>query len=265
LLFRVASHRPIDELMTPSLLAGARRRVREPSSFGAGQLDALSRACGIPLRAYRADHVAERIERALDREGVRSVAELPALLRRDAEARGRFRRAVAISVTGRFRDPQQYDLLQSKILPDLTGEREGLRVWSAGCATGLELLGVAALLETLGALDRAQLLGSDILDENIKTARGSLVESVSPRVAARTRWEVRDLTSDGTPDARFDLILCRNVGIYLEPGSRDKLMRALAGALTRGGVLLLGRSERLTDPAHYGLDPYADHAYRSPG
>jgi chemotaxis protein methyltransferase CheR len=264
LLFRVEPHRPIDELMTPSLLAGARRRVREPSSFGAGQLDALSRACGIPLRAYRPDHVAERIERAIDREGLHSVADLPALLRRDPDARTRLRRAVAISVTGRFRDPQQYDLLESTILPELTAERGSLRVWSAGCATGLELLGVAALLERLGALDRAQLLGSDLLEENIETARGSLVASVSPRVAARTRWEVRDLTSDGTPGARFDLILCRNVGIYLEPASRDRLMRTLAGALTRGGVLLLGRSERLTDPAHYGLEPYADHAYRSP-
>ena len=248
--------------MTQSALAGARRAAREPYSFGAGQLDALSRACGIPLREYRADHVAERVERALQRERLASVADLPALLRRDAAARARFRRAVAISVTGRFRDPHQYDLLRDDILPRLIGDHDALRVWSAGCANGLELLGVAALLEGLGAIDRAQLLGSDLLAENIDAARASGIEAVNSGVAARTRWEVRDLTAGEAPDARFTLILCRNVGIYLAPDARERLMHTLAGALSRGGVLLLGRSERLTGPERYGLEPYADRAYR---
>ncbi len=246
--------------MPQSLLSGARRRVREPSPYGAGQLDALSRACGIPLRAYRADHVAERIERALEREHAETVADLPALLRRDPEVRARFRRAIAITVTGRFRDPQQYTLLNDKILPDLIAKHSSLRVWSAGCANGMELFGVAALLQSLGALDRAQLLGSDLLEENVAAARDAGLEGVSPEVASRTRWEVRDLVSDGAPDARFALILCRNVGIYLEPGARDSLMRTLSGALVRGGVLLLGRSERLIDPGRHGLEDYAPHA-----
>ena len=250
--------------MTLPALAGARRRVREPSSLGAGQLDALSRACGIPLRAYRADHVAERIERAIAREGLSSVADLSALLRRDALARARFRRAVAISVTGRFRDPRQYDLLRHRILPELIAAHQGVRVWSAGCANGLELLGVAALLEGLGALGDAQLLGSDLLEENIDAARASGIDAVNPRVASRTRWEVRDLTCDGGPHAPFTLILCRNVGIYFAPDARDRLMHTLAGALVPGGVLLLGRSERLIAPEQYGLEAHADNAYRRP-
>jgi len=248
--------------MSQSLLPGARRRVREPSSFGAGQLDALSRACGIPLRAYRPDHVAERIERALEREGLRSVADLPALLRRDTAARTRFRRTVAISVTGRFRDPHQYDFLRRTALPELTAAGTAPRVWSAGCSNGLELFGVAALLEEIGALDRAHLLGSDLLSENIDAARGSGLEAVSSRVASRTRWEVRDLTSDGAPDARFGLVLCRNVSIYLAPDARHRLVDMLASTLTRDGILLLGRSERIADPARHGLAHYGPNAYR---
>jgi chemotaxis protein methyltransferase CheR len=248
--------------MTLPTLAGASRPAREPSSLGAGQLDALSRACGIPLRAYRADHVAERIERTLEREGVGTVADLPALLRRDAAARARFRRAVAISVTGRFRDPHQFDLLRDRILPELLDEHDRVRVWSAGCANGLELIGVAALLEGLGALGQAQLLGSDLLEENIESARATGIGAVSPRVASRTRWEVRDLTCDGAPDAPFSLILCRNVGIYFAADARDRLMHTLARALAPGGVLLLGRSERLIDPYKHGLVAYADNAYR---
>ena len=248
--------------MTPSALAGARRRTGGPSSFGAGQLDALSRACGIPLRAYRTDHVRERIERAVERERVGTVADLPALLRSDAAARGRFRRAVAISVTGRFRDPHQYDLLRDRVLPQLIGDHGAIGVWSAGCANGLELLGVASLLEGLGALDHAQLLGSDLLEENIAAARASGVDIVSPRVASRIRWEVRDLTCEGAPDASFSLILCRNVGIYFAADARDRLMHTLAGALAPGGVLLLGRSERMVVPERYGLAAHAGNAYR---
>jgi chemotaxis protein methyltransferase CheR len=171
---------------------------------------------------------------------------------------------VAISVTGRFRDPHQYDFLRGTVLPELTAATTNLRVWSAGCSNGLEVLGVAALLEELDALDKAHLLGSDLLEENIDAARGSGLQAISSRVASRTRWEVRDLTSDGAPDARFDLILCRNVGIYFAPDARLRLMDLLAGALNRNGILLLGRSERITDPAAHGLVAYGPNAYRRP-
>jgi chemotaxis protein methyltransferase CheR len=84
----------------------------------------------------------------------------------------------------------------------------------------------------------------------------------STAVAARTRWEVRDLTQDGAPEGRFDLILCRNVGIYFAPAARARLMEKLSGALAVRGILLLGRSERLSAPGEIGLAPYAPHAYR---
>src|SRR3954463_12786639 len=77
----------------------------------------LSTACGLSLHAYRSDHVAGRIERSLDRERLNHPDDLTALVRRAAAARARFRRMLAISVTGRFRDPQQFDLLSEKVLP----------------------------------------------------------------------------------------------------------------------------------------------------
>jgi chemotaxis protein methyltransferase CheR len=231
----------------------------------ATDVDTLSRACGIPLHAYRAEHIAERVERALEREKLNSLVDLAGLLRRSAVARDRFRRAVAISVTGRFRDPDQYDLLRDRILPALLDKDSDLRVWSAGCATGLEVYGLAALIDSMGALDRARFLGSDLLEQNIEAAREGGADGVPPSaaIAARTRWEVRDLTQDGAPDGRFDLILCRNVAIYFAPAARARLIHKLAGSLAAGGILLLGRSERVSAPAEYGLDPYAPHAYRS--
>ncbi len=227
-------------------------------------LDSLSRAAGITLSAYRPEHVAARVAQAVEREGADSPAALAALLCRSTAARRRFRRAVAISVTGRFRDAHQFELLRDRIFPDLLAAGRTLRVWSAGCATGLELYSVAEVLRSLGALGQARLLGSDLIEENIEVARrgGGDGRVLPVEVAARIRWEVRDLLSGAAPQGSFDLVVCRNVGIYFTREARARLRDLLAAALTPGGVLLLGRSERLTDPRRLGLEPYAAHAYR---
>ena len=57
-------------------------------------------------------------------------------------------------------------------------------------------------------------------------------------------------------------MLCRNVLISLDASVRAAVQRKLAGALRRGGVLLLGRSEWLPAPARLGLAPAGPHAYR---
>ena len=60
-------------------------------------------------------------------------------------------------------------------------------------------------------------------------------------------------------------MLCRNVAIYLEPGARRRLYATLVAALSARGILLLGRSERLLDPAALGLLQVAPHAYERVG
>ena len=136
----------------------------------AEQVRALGDAAGLPLREYREAHVCERVRRALEREEVDGVGALVSLLRRDPAARTRFRRAVAVSVSGFFRDPHQFDLLEAELLPELLAARTRLRVWSAGAAEGQELYSLGILLERAGRLDDAYLLGSDLLAENVAAA-----------------------------------------------------------------------------------------------
>jgi chemotaxis protein methyltransferase CheR len=223
----------------------------------------LARAADLALAAYRGDHVGERIERALRREGVSDVRSLAVLIARDPEARTRFRRSVAVSVSGLFRDPAQFDLLESTLLPQLISGGRRVSVWSAGCADGSELYSVAVLLQRLEALDRALLLGSDLLDENLALARRCDYDGVSfsPALRTRMRWERRDLLRDGVTPGKWRLILCRNLAIYLAPEPKRVLHERLAGALARGGVLLLGRSERISDPERLGLRRAAAHTY----
>jgi len=221
------------------------------------ELAALERASGLPLASFRSEHVLEQIRRACEREAIEPGA-LARALGGDRDARRRFRRSVAISHSALFRDPEQFELLERDVLPRLLASGSRVSVWSAGCAAGDELHSLALVLERLGALDRALLLGSDLLEENVAAARAGTYPGA---LRLRMRWERRDLAADGPPAGRWRLILCRNVAIYLAPAARSRLYETLAAALAVRGVLLLGRSERLLDPGALGLRPAGPNAY----
>lgn len=237
-----------------------------PSSVqqSAGPLRELSLASGLNLLAYREDHVSERVTRALEHEGMNDVAELARLVAADADVRARFRRSVAMVVTGLFRDPEQFHLLEREVLPLVMGTRRHLRIWSAGCADGSELYSVGIVLAQMGLLESAALLGSDVLHENLLLAERGVCGDVQlpASLRARMRWEQRDLLADSMPPGKWSVILCRNVAIYLREEPKRRLHERLSAALAQGGVLLLGRSERVADPAALGLEPVAGRAYR---
>lgn len=222
---------------------------------------ALARVSALPLHLFREEHLATQLGRALASEGVADLRALAARLAADPDARARFRRSIAVSVSGPFRDPQQFALLERELLPPLLEQARRLRIWSAGCADGSELVSLGRLLLKLDALDRAQMLGSDLLEENLVRARRADL-GVPAEIRRRLRWEQRDLVAAPAPPGTWHLVLCRNVVIYLTPAARTQLERTLASALAPGGVLLLGRSERLPDPAALGLAAAGPNAYR---
>lgn len=243
-----------------------RRRMAAAVEHPLDQADlaVLGRVCGIPLGAYRPGHVQACVGRMLARCGVPDLPGLIRLCQRDAAGRAAVTRCLLVPTTGLFRDPEQFALLARDILPGLAGRPGAVRVWSAGCSDGTELYSVAVLLHRLGVLSRCRLLGTDIVAERVDQAsRGGPAAGPACREAAAVlRWQRRDLVREPPPPGRFDLVLCRNVLIYLEASVRSAVHGKLAATLRRGGVLLLGRSEWLPDPARLGLAPAGPHAYR---
>jgi chemotaxis protein methyltransferase CheR len=238
--------------------------VRGADPPGQADLARLARASGIALESYRQAHVSACVARALARHQAPSVAGLARLCRRDPAVRASVRRSILVPVTGLFRDPEQFDLLGQRVLPELLASRGGLSVWSAGCSDGSELYSVVLLLRQLGALQGSRLVGSDLSGGRLDVARRGTVVSGGVRREARPvlHWERRDLLRQPPPPGAFDLVLCRNVAIYFEPPAQQALHAKLAAALRPGGVLMLGTCEQLLAPDQFGFTAAGPHLYR---
>jgi two-component system CheB/CheR fusion protein len=200
-----------------------------------------------------------------------------------------------IHVTSFFRDPEVFDLLAEKIVPDLIRSHstdEPLRVWIAGCSTGEETYSLAMLFrEQITAAKRdikLQVFASDIDADAIASAREGLypetIEAeVSParlarffskeehgyRVSTELRaaviFAVQDVLAD-PPFSRLDLISCRNLLIYLQPEAQEKVVSLFDFALRQGGVLLLGSAETVdTDDGRFEAISKPARLYRHTG
>jgi chemotaxis protein methyltransferase CheR len=223
----------------------------------------LAAACGLPLAAYRRDHVQQAVVRAMRREQVGDLAALVHLVDRDAPARTRLRRAIAVSATGLFRDPEQLRWIDSEVVAELALSGRHVRAWSAGCASGEEAFTLVMMLEWHGLLGRSDVVGSDILDESLAEAEAGVVGGarIPAGLRGKVSWDRRDLTADGPAGGQFDLVLCRNLLGFLTPVAADAVARCLAASLAPGGVLVVARDERIEDAAGLGLERRGPTAY----
>ena len=194
-----------------------------------------------------------------------------------AEERQDMLRTLTTNVTRFFREPHHFDhLLQNVIQPAIDGVRRGarLRIWSAGCSSGQEPYSMA--LTILSALPDAPNYDIKILATDIDTnviAKGmaasyaeELVEAIPTNV--RSKWMERDpdeprnwrmgeaarsliafkplnLMGDWPMKGQFQAIFCRNVVIYFDEPTQERIFKRFHGLLTPGGRLYVGHSERV--------------------
>jgi chemotaxis methyl-accepting protein methylase len=181
--------------------------------------------------------------------------------------------ALMIGVTSFFRDACVFARLRDELLPQLIDETGGqLRVWSAGCSEGHELYSVAVLLSEASCLLRSRLVGTDCRATAVASATAgvfSAAEMLAMPTALRDRYFVphaggsegawralnvlrcamqfraADVLQQAEPGLH-DVILCRNLSIYLQPNAAMQLWQCLEAALRPGGVLVLGKAETPT-------------------
>lgn len=247
----------------------------------------LRERTGIVLQSYQKENLAQILESARQRFEYATVSDyLEALIRSNSTAQemeyliGR----VTIGESYFFRDEEQLRFLREAWLPALLRDKEArgektLRVWSAGCSAGQEIYTIAMLLEEIVPDPEAwnfHLLGTDINTDGLSQAiRGQYTPwslrstpdeyrtryfekaadkyAIAPGLRGRVKFFYLNLLEDNFPTMltgtnAMDLILCRNVFIYLDPQLLPPVMEKFRASLIPGGILLLGASDLAAEP-----------------
>jgi chemotaxis methyl-accepting protein methylase len=221
---------------------------------------------GLEIEAYRSPALDRRLPACLRLLRVPTTEHARDLLERRPDLIPRVLGAILIGVSDFFRDAPVFAEIERHVLPRLLAERERVRVCSLGCSGGQELYSVAMLVAEAGALDRVDFLGLDRRPEAVwRAARGRFAPTevaclqperlarffepdgtgwrARPDFAARLRWQAGDLLQPLT-EAPWDLVLCRNVLIYLRPERSAAVWETLRAALLPGGYLITGKAEK---------------------
>jgi chemotaxis protein methyltransferase CheR len=240
--------------------------------------------CDIDLLQYKRGQMERRVRSFAQRRGHDGLAPYLNLLTGDPTARDEFLDRVTINVSNLWRNPEQWDRLQTEIVPALAADGR-LRAWSAGCSYGAEAYTLAAVCRLAAPTAVTSILGTDIDRRAIERARAGDfsaedVRDAPPKALARffeadgERWrpaaelralvsfELGDLLRLRPPANAYDLVLCRNTVIYFNEEVRDALHARLAATLRPGGVLVVGATERVTAPEAMGLQPVSPFTYR---
>jgi chemotaxis protein methyltransferase CheR len=243
----------------------------DDSAYGA-LLTKLERESGFQAHLYRQKCLRRRVAVRMRARGALDISDYAALLDSDPEECARLLRALTINVSKFFRNPETWEVIRRHVLPDLLGRRGSLLLWSAGAAAGEEAYSLAILLaELLGERwqprwQRIRIVGTDIDGASLDVARQgrypefALSETplelrarwftpgrgwrLDETLRSRVQFEQRDILKD-QPSFAADLILCRNLLIYLDRLAQEVVFATFAEVLKPGGYLVLGRVETL--------------------
>ncbi|HEX8841902.1 MAG TPA: protein-glutamate O-methyltransferase CheR [Sphingomicrobium sp.] len=192
-----------------------------------------------------------------------------------------------------FRDRAPFDLLARHALPELAQRRQNvkrLKIWSAGCATGQETYSLAMLFAEEAEKWRGwtvDILGTDVSTSCIDRARRGIYSQFEVQrglgIQQTIRWfeecpdgwravedirkplrfQEHNLLEPPPHPGGFDIVLCRNVMLYLSPDKKALAFERLASAMAEDGWLMLGAGETVIGQTNkFGADINARGLYR---
>ncbi len=238
----------------------------------------LEQQCGIVLGDNKLYLVKSRLAPLMARFGVDTLSALVAktLSPHERQLRAAVVDAMTTNETLWFRDTYPFELLKSKIYPELRDTRRGIKIWSAASSSGQEPYSIAMATQEYqsqnpGLLKMGvQIVGTDIsntmLDmcknaeyDSLALARGLSVERrqkffqdsgkgmarVVDPIKRMVNFRHLNLLDSYSLMGKFDVIFCRNVLIYFSPEVKAKIISQFAQALNPRGYLFLGASESM--------------------
>jgi chemotaxis protein methyltransferase CheR len=240
------------------------------------------RICGINLQSGKQGLVKTRLAKRLQAVGVGDFDEYLHYLEKDASGSEMVAMLDALTTnkTSFFRENQHFDYLRNVVLPSMGAGWTRLRIWSAGCSTGEEPYTLSLVLhEEVPELKQrdARILATDLSTRVLARARQGVYEAaavadipapllaryftcvrtspsrayrVGPALQSPIRFARLNLMEPWPMQGPFDLIFCRNVMIYFDRATQQRLVNRFWELLSPGGHLFVGHSESLTALEH---------------
>ena len=269
-----------------------------PGIYGAADFKAVSEIAyaeaGIVLNEGKAMLVYSRLAPLVRDSGCATFGSYVMRIREDDAERNRAIMALTTNHTFFNREAHHFDHFAQTVRPDLIARlarKEKVRLWSAGSSSGEETWSL--LLTLLGtnrdaglkiAKGDLRLLGSDIAEHALRKAEAARYRAedlkvlpealtriwvhsegesaeIAPEVRALARFRTLNLLGDWPMQGKFNVIFCRNVMIYFDAPTKERLVARFANALVPGGYLYVGHSERVTGPALDQLMPCGPTIY----
>ena len=181
--------------------------------------------------------------------------------------------AITTNETFFFREPLQFDVFIDHILPSVIKRKRGLkniRISSAACSSGEEPYTLSMLLKEKRPDVTAEIIGTDISQQVIRTAENGVYSSYSIRnvedaymrkyfikrdetyvldekIKHSVRFRPHNMLSALRPPElnNFDVVFCRNVLIYFDIKTKQEAVSTAYDSLVQGGYLVIGSSESL--------------------
>ncbi|HEY5975896.1 MAG TPA: chemotaxis protein CheB, partial [Geobacteraceae bacterium] len=268
----------VDYLRHALVIAKADGPLEEKDQSALEKVLILLRArTGQDFSLYKKNTVYRRIERRMSIHQIDRIASYVRYLQENPQEVELLFKELLIGVTSFFRDPAAWEQLQGEVIPALlAGHPDGgiLRAWSAGCSTGEEAYSLAIAFKE--ALDQVkpttkpalQIFATDLDRDAIDQARqGLFPANIAADVTAerlqrfftkeengyRVSKEIREMVTFATqniimdpPFTKLDILICRNLLIYLTPELQKKLLPLFHYSLNPGGALFLGSAETVS-------------------
>jgi len=232
---------------------------------------------GISLTDQKRTLLVSRLSKRLRELGLQTFSEYYDAVMNDP-SQDEFARMLDLISTNKtdfFREPKHFAFLCERILPELEGEKR-IRIWSSACSTGEEPYSIAMTLFDYiqdPALWDCKILASDLSTRVLaKAADGTYGEDrfchvppevlrrhflrgrgghtglfkVKPHLTAIIQFRRLNLMDERFPiKTPLDLIFCRNVMIYFDRSTQERLVNKFHRYLKPGGYLFIGHSESL--------------------
>ncbi len=234
-------------------------------------LNVLSRNLNINMFYYDRNYLYRRITSRMSQIGINSFYEYYKYLIRNENEIEMLINHIAINYTEFFRDREVFEYIYNEVFPEIF-KRKRIYILSAGCSTGQEAYSISILIheflrEKIKEYD-VKIIAGDIDKDALKYAsegiyRKDEVRNIDDEILRKyfvnlnDKYKVKDeiksivefiymdLTSENKFFEFFDMILCRNVIIYIDQRFKKKIFENLYKMLKKNGYLILGKSESM--------------------